>query len=160
MRVLIKNADWVVTVDPKRTIYADGAVAIHDDRLVYVGKSAAIPRDFAADQVIDARGMLVMPGFVDTHVHNTQHLGRSLADECDIPKQLLERLYGYESVMSAEDAYWAARLCQLELIRAGTTCFLYPSSYHPGETARAAGESGMGKSPLRAGLCILAGRQL
>jgi 5-methylthioadenosine/S-adenosylhomocysteine deaminase len=143
VRFLIKNADWVVTVDPQRTIYTDGAVAIVDDRIAYVGKSASAPADFVADQVIDGRGLLVMPGFVDTHVHNTQHLGRGLADECDIPKQLLERLYGYESVMTADDAYWAARLCQLELIRAGTTCFLDPSSYYPGETARAAGESGI-----------------
>ena len=85
----------------------------------------------------------LLPGFIDTHVHNTQQLGPGLADECDIPKQLLERLYGYESEMTSEDAYWAAKMCHLELIRAGTTCFLDPSSYYPEETARAAGETGM-----------------
>jgi 5-methylthioadenosine/S-adenosylhomocysteine deaminase len=141
--ILIKNADWVVTVDTDRRVIADGAIAIRDDRIVSVGPSAQTPADFVADTVIDARGLLVVPGFVDTHVHNTQHLGRGLGDGCDMPTLLLERLYAYESVMSAEDAYWAAKLCQLELIKAGTTCFLDPSSYYPGETARATGETGM-----------------
>ena len=142
-RLLIKNADWVVTVDATRRIVTDGAIAIEDDRIAYVGKSASVPASFVPDQVIDARGMLVLPGFIDTHVHNTQHLGRGLGDGCDMPVLLLERLYAYESVMSAEDAYWAARLCQLELIKGGTTCFLDPSSYYPGETVRAVGDTGI-----------------
>jgi 5-methylthioadenosine/S-adenosylhomocysteine deaminase len=45
--------------------------------------------------------------------------------------------------MLAEDAYWAALCCQLELIRAGTTCFIDPGSYFPRETAKAVGESGL-----------------
>src|SRR5271169_6710377 len=84
-----------------------------------------------------------LPGFIDTHVHNMQQLGRGLADECDLPKQLLQRLYGYEAVLTSEDAYFAAKLCQMELIKAGTTYFLDPSSYYPDETAQAAGETGI-----------------
>ena len=141
--LIIKNAGWVVTVDPGRRIITDSGIAVAGDRIAFVGKSAELPKDLVADTVIDAAGMLVLPGFVDTHVHNTQHLGRGLADECDIPKQLLERLYGYESEMTSEDAYWAAKNCQLELIRSGTTCFLDPSSYYPDETARATAETGM-----------------
>ena len=144
--VVIRNADWIVTVDRERRILRNGAIAIVDDRISFVGKDDHLPepaRRAAGMETIDAAGLLVLPGFVDTHVHNTQHLGRGLADECDIPKQLLERLYGYKSEMTSEDAYWAARACQLELIKAGTTCFLDPSSYYPGETAKATGESGM-----------------
>jgi 5-methylthioadenosine/S-adenosylhomocysteine deaminase len=146
--LVIRNADWIVTVDRERRILRNGAIVIMDDRISFVGKDDHLPEACAdeacADMAtIDAAGLLVLPGFVDTHVHNTQHLGRGLADECDIPKQLLERLYGYESEMTSEDAYWAARACQLELIKAGTTCFLDPSSYYPGETAKATGESGM-----------------
>jgi 5-methylthioadenosine/S-adenosylhomocysteine deaminase len=141
--LVVRNADWIVTVDPGRRMLRNGAIVITDDRISFVGKSDDLPAGCADFKTIDASGLLVLPGFVDTHVHNTQHLGRGLADECDIPKQLLERLYGYESEMTSEDAYWAAKACQLELIKAGTTCFLDPSSYYPGETARATGESGM-----------------
>ncbi len=142
-RILIRNADWVVTVDDDRRVIADGSVEIVDDRIEFVGKSSALASGAAHDEVIDARGHMVVPGFIDTHVHNTQHLGRGLGDGCDMPTLLLERLYAYEAAMTSEDAYWAARLCQLELIKAGTTCFLDPSSYYPEETARATGDTGM-----------------
>ena len=141
--LVVKNASWIVTVDRDRRIIKDGAIAIADDRIVFVGKSADLPASLSKAAVIDAKNMLVLPGFVDTHVHNTQHLGRGLADECDVPVQLLERLYRYELEMTADDAYCAAKMCQIELIRAGTTCFLDPSSYYPNETAKAAGETGI-----------------
>ena len=141
--LVVKNAGWIVTVDRDRRIIKDGAIAIADDRIVFVGKSADLPASLSKAAVIDAKNMLVLPGFVDTHVHNTQHLGRGLADECDVPVQLLERLYRYELEMTADDAYCAAKMCQIELIRAGTTCFLDPSSYYPNETAKAAGETGI-----------------
>jgi 5-methylthioadenosine/S-adenosylhomocysteine deaminase len=141
--LLVRDADWVITMDPDRRIVRGGAIAIRDDRIAAVGPTAEVARGFTADRTIDAAGKLAMPGLIDTHVHNTQQLGRGLADECDIAKHLLERLYGYERVLTSDDAYLAARACQLELIRAGTTCFIDPGSYYPEETARALGESGL-----------------
>ena len=76
--ILIQNADWVVTMNPERQIFADGAVRIENDRIVEVGKTAALAGRAGADVVIDARGKLVLPGLIDTHVHNTQQLGRGL----------------------------------------------------------------------------------
>ena len=141
--ILIRNADWIVTVDNERRIIRDGAIAIVGKRIVAIGKTETVLREHTAAKEIDATGKLVMPGLIDTHVHNTQQLGRGLADECDLPVHLLERLYGYESALIAEDAYWAALGAQLELIRAGTTCFIDPGSFFPQETARAVGESGL-----------------
>lgn len=140
---LIKNADWIITMDPERRIITDGAVAITGDRIGAVGKTSEIARRFQADKEIDARGKLVMPGLIDTHVHTVQQLGRGLADGCDMPIHLFQRLYGYEKELMEEDAYWAALCCQLELIRAGTTCFIDPGSFFPEQTIRAIGESGI-----------------
>lgn len=47
----------------------DGALVIADGRIVAVGHSAEILREYAADQVIDATGKVVCPGFVDAHTH-------------------------------------------------------------------------------------------
>jgi 5-methylthioadenosine/S-adenosylhomocysteine deaminase len=143
MRILIDQADWIVTVDAGRRLLRAGSILIENDRIAFVGPAADLPPAIDVDRRIDGRGLLIAPGFIDTHVHNTQQLGRGLADECDIPKQLLERLYGYESVLTSHEAYLAAKLCQMELIKAGTTCFLDPSSYFPDETARAVSETGM-----------------
>ncbi|MFI4986768.1 MAG: amidohydrolase family protein, partial [Alphaproteobacteria bacterium] len=77
-------------------------------------------------------------------IHNAQQLGRGLGDEAySGPERLFRRLWVVEAHMDAGDALCAARLTQLELIRAGITCFADPGSYFPGETARALGESGI-----------------
>jgi hypothetical protein len=44
--LVIRNASWIVTVGPERQIITDGAVAIVDDRIAFVGKSAAVPASF------------------------------------------------------------------------------------------------------------------
>lgn len=47
----------------------NGAVAITDGRFVGVGASQEILRDFQSDEIIDAEGRVVCPGFVDPHTH-------------------------------------------------------------------------------------------
>ncbi|GGC77621.1 amidohydrolase family protein [Chelatococcus reniformis] len=141
--LLIRNAEWLVTLDEERRIIRDGAVAIDGAEIVAVGKSDEIAGSYHPRKIIDAGDKLVLPGLIDTHVHNSQQLGRGLADGCDIPIHLLQRLYGYEAQLLSDDAYWAATNCHLEMIRAGTTCFLDPGNYFPDEMARTLGESGL-----------------
>src|SRR5258705_3347987 len=91
-KTLVRNAGWVVTMDPERRIIADGAVAIEDDRIVAVGKSAEGGKSFRPDREIDAREKLVLPRLRDTACHKTHQLGRRLADCFGIPMDLLEPL--------------------------------------------------------------------
>ena len=142
--LLVKNADYLVTVDRDRRMIRDGAVAISGNRIAAVGKTQELAPRFPHAEVIDARGKLVLPGIFDTHIHNAQQLGRGLGDEAfSGPERLFRRLWVVESHMDAGDALCAARLCQLEMIRAGTTCFADPGNYFAAETAQATGESGM-----------------
>jgi 5-methylthioadenosine/S-adenosylhomocysteine deaminase len=142
-RLVVKNIDYLVTVDRARRIVRDGAVVIEDGRFAAVGKTAEIASD-PADDVIDGRGKLVLPGLFDTHIHNAQQLGRGLGDEAySGPERLFRRLWVVEAHMDAGDALCAARLAQLELLRAGVTCFADPGNYFAAETARAVKESGM-----------------
>ena len=66
----------------------DGSIAAADGRIIYVGSAAGLARtvDVAADAVrVDARGCVVVPGFVDAHTHvvfagdRRQELQRRLA---------------------------------------------------------------------------------
>jgi 5-methylthioadenosine/S-adenosylhomocysteine deaminase len=142
--LLLRNADYVITVDSDRRMIRDGAVAIRDGRIVAVGKSEALARSYPAAEVIDARGKIVMPGLFDTHIHNAQQLGRGLGDEAySGPERLFRRLWIVEAHMEAGDALCAARLTQVELIRAGITCFADPGNYFPEQTAQAVRESGI-----------------
>src|SRR5262249_56951293 len=142
-RLIITNIDYLVTVDPSRRIIRDGALVMQDDRIVAVGKTAELPAD-PGDDVIDGRGKLALPGVFDTHVHNAQQLGRSCGDEAySGPERLFRRLWPVEAHMDKGDALCAARLAQVEMIHAGTTCFADPGSYFTAETAQALKENGM-----------------
>ena len=141
--LLIHDVDWIATMDKERRILSDGAIAINGDTITDIGKSNELKEKYSADREINAKGKLAIPGLIDTHVHSSQQLGRGLADECDISVHLLQRLYGYETTLMVEDAYWAALGCQLEMIRAGTTCFIDPGSYFPDQTWKAMEQSGM-----------------
>jgi 5-methylthioadenosine/S-adenosylhomocysteine deaminase len=92
---------------------------------------------------IDGRHKLAFPGFVDATVSTVQYLGRGLGDACDAPVYRLERALVYEGALTREDALCAARACQLEMIRSGTTAFVDSGSRFPVEVATAAAESGL-----------------
>ncbi len=141
--ILIRNADWLVTMDAQRRIIRDGAVAIEDNTIVKVGKTPEVERGYSAETVIDACDKLVVPGLIEGHVHNTQILPRGLADECD-PGEWLRRVPGtFEPAMTPNDAFWAVMLCQLEMLKAGTTCFIDIGNDFPDETAQAVKQSGL-----------------
>jgi len=78
--LIITNAGQLVTcVSPNGTkrgdamrdvgLIANGAVAIRDGKIVGAGRTDDLEREFEADQVIDAEGRVVCPGFVDPHTH-------------------------------------------------------------------------------------------
>ena len=73
--LLIKNAQLVATFDHSDQTnareLADASVFIRDNLIETIGLAADLPQD--ADEVIDARGHLVMPGLVNTHHTCTSH---------------------------------------------------------------------------------------
>src|SRR5213083_2338389 len=62
----------------------DGAVAIDKGSIVAVGPSAQIAKSYAGKETINARGMAVLPGFVNTHTHVPMVLFRGIADDRDL----------------------------------------------------------------------------
>ena len=74
--LLIKNADLVSTMDDQDSRFAEGAVLIEDAAIRAVGSVSDVPPD--ADVVIDARGMVILPGLINTHHHFFQTLTRNL----------------------------------------------------------------------------------
>jgi 5-methylthioadenosine/S-adenosylhomocysteine deaminase len=142
--IFIRDADWLITVDHDRRILRSGAIAIEGDRIAAVGKTADLePRFGSAALVISARGKVVLPGLIDSHIHTAFQLSRGLADEVSAAKFLFERMYPYEGLLTEEESYWSAQLCILELLRNGVTTFIDAGNYHPQETIRAVGEAGV-----------------
>ncbi|KAJ4766045.1 5-methylthioadenosine/S-adenosylhomocysteine deaminase [Rhynchospora pubera] len=129
--VLLYNG-VVVTMDQECHVIRDGAVAISGDRIKAIGPTSQILADFStvADESIDLNGRFIMPGFVNTHVHTSQQLGKGIADDVDLMTWLHKRIWPYESHMTEEDSYLSTLLCGIELIRSGTTCFAEAGGQH------------------------------
>ncbi len=142
--LLITDADYIVTVDRRRRILTDGAIAVQKGTIAGIGKTPAIRRRFPqAAKVLSAKNKLVMPGMVESHIHHTQQLARGLGDNLNVRQWLLQLAYPFESVMTAEEAYINSLHCQLEMIRGGATCYIDVANYFPAQLAKATQESGM-----------------
>ena len=121
--LLIKNG-YVITVDEKRRIIKDGAVAVEGNKIIDVGKTEDLVKKYKADEVIDAKDKIVMPGLVDTHVHLAQAMIRGCADDVSLITWLKDRVWVLQGNYNAEDGKTSAELCILEMLRTGTTTFL------------------------------------
>jgi 5-methylthioadenosine/S-adenosylhomocysteine deaminase len=142
-RFLIKDIDWVATVDPERRLIKGGAIVVAGDRIEAVCKQADLERTFNPEATIDGRGLMAVPGLIDTTVAPVQQLGRGAGELCDISQYRLERTLAYEGALTPEDAACAARACMLEMTLAGTTCFVDSGSRFPDEIAAAADAAGL-----------------
>ena len=117
--ILISNGT-VIAIDPERRIIADGAVAIAGDRIVAVGPAEEVARDHPAREVIDARGMAIMPGFVDSHAHAGHGLIKTMGGgRGDIWYQACRGAY----TVGSTPEFWhaEAQLAALERLRFGVT---------------------------------------
>jgi cytosine/adenosine deaminase-related metal-dependent hydrolase len=78
--LLIENGK-VITRDPARPFIEDGAVAVEGRLIVDAGETAAIRAKYAGAEhidYIDARGRLVMPGFINAHMHYYSTFARGM----------------------------------------------------------------------------------
>jgi len=141
--LLIKDIDWLISVDRERRIIRNAAIAVHDGRIVAIGKSAEVSGTFSCTRTIDGAHTVATPGFVDCHLHSSFQLSRGLADEANAQAFLFERMYPYEAALDGEGVRLAATLAAAELLRHGVTCFIDPGNYHPEASVEGAMATGI-----------------
>ena len=135
--LLIKNGYLLTMNDHDQRLYGD--VLIQDDRIDQI--AARIDRP--AEKVIDASGQLVLPGFVQSHIHLCQSLFRSQADDMAL-LPWLDTITTWESKYTPETLYASARLGLAEMIKAGATALIDMGTLHYQDSVfRAIEESGM-----------------
>ena len=115
--ILIKGGT-LLTMDARDSIVA-GDLFIKDGRIESVGGPVT-----QASTVIDARDCIVLPGFVQTHVHLCQTLFRGAADDLPLLDWLKKRVWPMEAAHNADSVRASARLGVAELIKGGTTSAL------------------------------------
>lgn len=119
---LVINAD-LFTMQGEGTGYMEaGSVAIDRGKIVAVGTTAEMLKDYTSDDVIDATDMMVLPGFVDGHTHSNFCSLRGLAQDTD------NWMHGgvgpfSKYINNPADKLKFARLAILDAISNGTTTF-------------------------------------
>jgi cytosine/adenosine deaminase-related metal-dependent hydrolase len=121
-RILLKSG-IVLSLDPKIGDFDNGDVLIEGKKIMAVGRNLD-----AAALVVDARGMIVMPGFVDTHHHQYETILRGiLADGVlgtpnDGKKTYQGVIQGvFTPVYEPDDAYISELVASLSQLNAGVT---------------------------------------
>jgi cytosine/adenosine deaminase-related metal-dependent hydrolase len=146
--ILIKNAALLITMNDERQTTTDGALFIRDEVIEWLGATSDLPpQRRQADRLIDAGGMVVLPGLINTHHHFYQTLTRSLAPNAGLFKWL-KTLYPIWARMDAEAVYVSALTAMAELILSGCTTasdhlYLFPNDATLDDEIRAAREIGL-----------------
>ncbi|MFW9919940.1 MAG: amidohydrolase [Candidatus Thorarchaeota archaeon] len=120
--ILITNG-YVLTLNPRREIIRDGAIFIEGDQITAIGKTEKLST-YKADETIDAKKGIVMPGLIDTHVHLAQALIRGCADDVSLVNWLKDYVWVLQGNFQGMDGRVSAELCMAEMIRTGTTSFI------------------------------------
>jgi cytosine/adenosine deaminase-related metal-dependent hydrolase len=138
--VLIRGG-LVATMDPARRVLA-ADVLVQGGRIVAItprgakrparpkGRGDAAPVARPHVRVVEAAGAIVVPGFVQTHVHLCQALFRGMADELPLLDWLRRRIWPLEAAHDAESLAASAALGIAEMMRAGTTTILDMGTVH------------------------------
>jgi 5-methylthioadenosine/S-adenosylhomocysteine deaminase len=143
---LIVSGGTVVTMDGARAVYDDGAVAVKDDTIVAVGPRSELEATYLATQTIDAKGKLVLPGFINGHTHVPMTLFRGLHDDVTLNDWLYKYIFPAEKKNVDEQfVRWGTRLAAAEQIRGGVTTFadMYYFEDAVAEETKAAGMRGV-----------------
>lgn len=119
-RDLVVAGGVLIPVDPERRIIADGAVAITGDRIAAVGPTREVLAAHRGAEVIDVRGMAILPGLIDAHAHAGHGLIKTIGGgRSDIWYSACERAY----TIGSTPEFWRAeaQLAALERLRFGVT---------------------------------------
>ncbi|MFC1464521.1 MAG: 8-oxoguanine deaminase [Candidatus Brachytrichaceae bacterium NZ_4S206] len=145
--LLVKHAHWLVTMDAGRREIPDGGLYVEDNRIVAVGPTAALPE--TADEVLDLRGHIVLPGLINTHHHMYQSLTRAVpaAQNAEL-FGWLRALYPIWARLTPEMIRVSTQTAMAELLLSGCTTtsdhlYIFPNGCRLDDSIEAAQEVGM-----------------
>ena len=143
---VIVDGGTLVTMNASRSILDGGAIAVLGDTIIAVGPRAEIDAAYSGRQTIDAKGKLVVPGWINGHTHVPMTLLRGLHDDVTLDDWLRKYIFPAEAKnVNEEFVRWGTRLAMAEQIRAGVTTFadMYYFEDAVAEETKAAGMRGV-----------------
>src|SRR3954469_4970062 len=122
-RTLVKNG-YVVTVDPGRSVFPGGFVAIDGAKISAVGPRERTPAAGGFDEIIHASGAVVLPGLINMHQHHWYTLFKGLCDGYLLEDWVSDFLLPLTTQLDAEAMRVSSTIAGMEMLATGTTCSL------------------------------------
>jgi 8-oxoguanine deaminase len=145
--LLIKHADLIITMDDQRQEIPDGGLFIRDGWIDQVGPTSSLPD--AADEVVELRGHILLPGLINTHHHFYQTLTRAVPGaQNENLFNWLKTLYPIWGRMKPEDIHISTQTALAELALSGCTTasdhlYLFPNGSRLDDEIEAARKTGL-----------------
>lgn len=147
MSTLLLKTALLVTMDEERHEITDGGLLIRDGFIEQVGRWQELPQQ--ADEVLDLREHIVLPGLINTHHHFYQTLTRAIpaAQNANL-FHWLKTLYPIWSRMAPDDIYISTQVALAELALSGCTTatdhlYIYPNGCRLDDEIHAARQIGL-----------------
>ncbi|MCB2356070.1 putative aminohydrolase SsnA [Clostridium estertheticum] len=122
--LLIGNGK-VITRDNAEPIIDDGCIAVIENKIVEIGITKDLKNKYSDAKFIDAEGKLIMPGFINTHMHYYSTFARGMASDSPKATKLSEILKGLwwrlDKTLTLEDVYYSALVPMIDQVRNGVT---------------------------------------
>lgn len=135
--MLIKNVEILPMTEKDKVIH-NASILIKGSKIEKIITDGSIPED---NDVIDGKGMIALPGFINTHTHSAMTFLRNYANDMNLQDWLFKKIFPAEDKLSAETTYWFSRLAEIEYIKSGITTHV-DNYFFMDEEARAIKESG------------------
>ncbi|MCD6356142.1 MAG: amidohydrolase [Anaerolineaceae bacterium] len=138
---LIRNCDVLIFKQGIPEIVINQDIAVEESYIKEIAAAGSIQTD-EETKIINAEGLLAIPGLINTHAHVPMVLMRNLAEDVTVGSWFNDYIWPMESNLTAEDVYWGAQLGIAEMIENGITC-VADHYFFMDEVAKAVEQSGM-----------------
>jgi len=153
--VLLISDGTVVTLGETNRVLHGHDVLVEDGMVRRIAAHGEIAAEGA--RVIDARGMLVMPGFINAHMHFYSTFARGLSKAAPSRNfvEVLEHLWWrLDKALTLEDVYLSALVSLIDAVKHGTTTLIdHHASPHAARGSLDALSRAVRETGLRACLC-------
>ncbi len=138
---LIQNCDVLIFNGDTPEVVLNQDIAIEKSLIKEIGKSGSLELD-QENEIMSAKGLLAIPGLINTHAHVPMVLLRNLAEDVTVESWFNDYIWPMESNLTEEDVYWGALLGMAEMIENGITC-VADHYFYMDKVAKAVQETGM-----------------
>ena len=138
MSLLVKNCNLISMAEAREKFEPGVDILIENGKISKVGKGLKAD----GDEVIDAAGKIVMPGFINTHAHIAMSIFRETLDGYTLQDWLEKKIWPMEDKLTPDDVYTASLLSFVEMLKTGSV-MANDQYYIPESTIKAANETGV-----------------